>query len=96
MADYIDRQAAHDMIVRLQRYAWTNPQRTEHRTTVDVDDVNFGLDKIKVDDVAPVVRCKDCKHCQDQNEHLFCSIHCEYTIPEYYCANGAKMDKEEK
>lgn len=51
-------------------------------------------------DVAPVVRCKDCKHgtrlvCDlAGNEYIEC---CHGNIPhrlDWFCADGAKMDKE--
>lgn len=56
MAEYIEREAAHRMVAGLVRYSWTSPISTERRSTLDADDVNFGLDKIPAADVAPVVR----------------------------------------
>ena len=55
MAEYIEREAVHRMMVGLTRYRWTSPVSTESRATVDADDVNFGVDKIPAADVAPVV-----------------------------------------
>ena len=54
MAEYIERDAAHRLMVGLTRYSWTSPISTESHVTVDADDVNFGLDKIPAADVAPV------------------------------------------
>lgn len=55
MAEYIEREAAHRMVAGLVRYSWKSPISTERRSTLDADDVNFGLDKIPAAAVAPVV-----------------------------------------
>ena len=55
MAEYINRDAVHDLVRSLTKYAWTSPpDNTGHRVTVDADDVNFGVDKIPSADVAQV------------------------------------------
>lgn len=54
MAEYIERDAVHDLVRSLTKYAWASPGNTGHRVTVDADDVNFGVDKIPSADVAPV------------------------------------------
>ena len=54
MAEYINRDAVHDLVRSLTKYAWTSPVRNEQRVTVDADDVQFGVDKIPSADVAPV------------------------------------------
>ena len=54
MAEYIEREAVHDLVQSLTKYAWASPANTGHRVTVDADDVNFGVDKIPSADVAPV------------------------------------------
>lgn len=60
MADYIRREDARRMVVQLDKYAWKSPVSDEHRVTVDVDLVKFGLDRIPAADVVEVVRCKGC------------------------------------
>lgn len=60
MYDLIDRQAAHNMMVHLKRYAWTSPVSTEHHVTVDADDVNFGLDKLPAVDAIVAGSCDGC------------------------------------
>ena len=32
-------------------YAWNNPDKSKYRTTIDIDDVQFGIDKIPAADV---------------------------------------------
>ena len=58
MAEYINRNAVHDLVRSLTKYAWTSPENTGHRVTVDADDVNFGVDKIPSANVAPVRHAK--------------------------------------
>ena len=93
MAEYIEREAVHDLVRSLTKYALASPGKTRHRITVDADDVNFGVDKIPSADVAPV------RHgrwlCVDTDtEQFFLCNRCkkkEYWESNYcpYC--GAKM-----
>ena len=100
MAEYIEREAVHDLVQSLTKYAWASPVRNEQRVTVDADDVQFGVDKIPSADVAPV------RHGRwiETGKGLLgtasykCSD-CEFPMPFYngynYCPNcGAKMDLE--
>jgi hypothetical protein len=44
-------------------------------------------------DVAPVVRCKDCKHCGKGEWGLWCTMHDDgYAREDYFCADGERMD----
>ena len=101
MAEYIEREAAHRMIVGLTHYSWASSTGAEHRSTVDADDVNFNLDKIPAADVAPVVhgtwnlirRLADgadmeCSVCG--RSYRFNSFFRVDDCP--YCHCGAKMD----
>lgn len=54
MAEYIEREAVHRLVRSLNRYIWKNPDKSKYRTTVDVDDVQFGIDKIPAADVVEV------------------------------------------
>ena len=98
MAEYIEREAVHELVQSLTKYAWASPDNTGHRVTVDADDVNFGVDKIPAADVAPVVhgRWLQKKHKIFGNAYDYvCSeCGCDYALAEYnYCPNcGAKMD----
>ena len=90
MAEYINRDAVHDLVRSLTKYAWASPVRNEQRVTVDADDVQFGVDKIPSADVAPVrhgrwikhddgvFTCSECGNAESNESH-FCR----------YC--GAKM-----
>ena len=54
MAEYIEREAVHRLVRSLSRYTWRNPDKSKYRVTVDVDDVQFGIDKIPIADVVEV------------------------------------------
>ena len=98
MDEYINRDAVHDLVRSLTKYAWASPVRNEQRVTVDADDVQFGVDKIPSADVAPVRhgRWLQKKHKIFGNAYDYvCSeCGCDYALAEYnYCPNcGAKMD----
>ena len=99
MTEYIERDAVHDLVQSLTKYAWAPPGNTGHRVTVDADDVDFGVDKIPSADVAPVVHGRwengnpICPVCGgDKFKDLDADIWCEWK-PDY-CPNcGAKMDE---
>lgn len=58
MADYIDREALVERLTRNLNAC--NPGKFSERCYQDaINTVNF----FSAVDVAPVVRCKDCKHC---------------------------------
>ena len=101
--EYVEREAVHDLVQSLTKYAWASPDNTGHRVTVDADDVNFGVDKIPSADVASVRhgRWKErkslhaeggiaakCSACQKDVQYL--------GSPLKFCPNcGAKMDLED-
>jgi hypothetical protein len=47
-------------------------------------------------DAVEVVRCRDCKHYQPEpmGSVLYCYQNRRWTEPDFYCADGAKMDAE--
>lgn len=105
MADYIRREDARRMVVQLDKYAWKSPVSDEHRVTVDVDLVKFGLDRIPAADVAPVVHGEWLRADDDWNS--LTTIQCSLCGEEWcfetdddvsllnykYCPNcGARMD----
>lgn len=94
MPEYIEREKVHRLVRSLNRYAWNNPDKSKYRTTVDIDDVQFGIDKIPTAAVAEVVRCKDCKNYElmrSNNSH-FCNKFGGYVTEEDFCSRGARMD----
>jgi hypothetical protein len=59
MAEYIERRAAIKKMQELKRYAWAHPNRAEYRSTLDVDDVLFGLHYLPAADVVEVEELKE-------------------------------------
>lgn len=95
MAEYIERKTAIEMVGGLKRFAWAHPNRAEYRTTVDVDDVRFGLHFLPASDVEKVVRCKDCAKCREKDMFGATTIlECRRTghavKPDGYCSEGTK------
>lgn len=109
MPEYIEREKVHRLVRSLKRYGWNNPDKSKYRTTVDIDDVQFGIDKIPAADVVEVRHGK-WKLKQYEGGILDGEIYDECSICEYqrffddirfktafnYCPNcGAKMDGKE-
>ena len=100
MAEYIEREAVHDLVQSLTKYAWASPDNTGHRVTVDADDVDFGVDKIPSADVATV---RHGRWITKQEKDTFAGYLYSYECSECgrveqckepYCNCGAKMDLE--
>lgn len=60
--------------------------------TIPVDEI---VDAPTIDAVE-VVRCRDCKHYQPEpmGSVLYCYQNRRWTEPDFYCADGEKMDAE--
>lgn len=54
MFEHTEREKVHRLVRSLTRYAWVNPDKSEYRPTVDINDVQFGIDKIPAADVVEV------------------------------------------
>ena len=102
MARYVD---ADEPMIRLNNLAAT---LSEHKDEfLQVMYAATVLEKLPTADVAPVVRCKDCKRCAKRrtkrgNLMYFCSliggnIDAAYQVtPGHYCSYGVKMDEVTK
>ena len=97
MAEYIERDAVHDLVRSLTKYALASPGKTGHRITVDADDVNFGVDKIPSADVAQVrhARWDENGRCSNCGGHApFWGMASTYYKSPWCQECGAKMDLE--
>ena len=99
MSEYIEREAVHELVKNLPKHQMFNYDRTKSICGINPDDVNFGVDKISAADVAPVVRCKDCRYYQDAKTNpkgfLICPASRMEITEMDYCSYGALMDGKE-
>ena len=98
MAEYIDREAFKKSVD--ERYC--KPCKTEGKDyngclcrACWVDDMLDEVECFQSADVAPVVRCKDCKHSWEDIGGLTCShgvcVDCA-VLADFYCAYGERKD----
>lgn len=90
MAEYIEREAALHEIERREALMVGDK-------CVSVSAIKSFIKNRPAADVAPVVRCKDCKHCDPEN------YHCDHPMgtaaplkrkPDDFCSYGERMDGE--
>lgn len=82
MAEYIDRNAFLEHMKKTNRYF----------------DVKHDIENFPAADVAPVVRCKDCKHSWEDISGLCCSnrVCIDLNVPcDFYCAYGERKEHDE-
>lgn len=94
MAEYIEREAAINWIYELinARQEWTGDARAEIQ---GLNAAMCGIEDVPAADVAPVVRCKDCKRSYEDLCGRVCSygVCVDCVVPDdFFCADGAKMD----
>jgi len=89
MADYIEREAAREMFVDVLCESWHNS------TIVDAEDALNFIDDIPAADVAPVVRCGDCKHRDPSDKRCDCGHDIQWQLPrqdDWFCADGERRE----
>lgn len=90
MAEYIEREAAIDAIMKV--YVRTAGYKARER----VFEAKEAVHRLLVADVAPVVRCKDCKHHYDCGVH-FCDrlgMDCP-DDSDFFCSCGESKDGDD-
>lgn len=98
MAEYIDRAAAVKSVLRMRR-----PENSVAQNRM-LSIIQMDMLKLPAADVAPVVRCKDCKHYRNYPNGL-CYLHTEPKTnargysgdavcvePDDFCSYGEKKD----
>lgn len=87
MAEYIERAAAVKSVLRMRR-----PENSVAQNRM-LSIIQMDMLKLPAADVAPVVRCKDCKHSWEDLGGLTCShgvcVDC-VVLGDFYCANGER------
>ena len=90
MAEYIDRYAALREIERREA-------RMVGDKRVSVAAMKSFIKNRPAADVAPVVRCRDCKHSYEDLGGLYCSygpcVDCPVP-PDFWCANGRRREDD--
>lgn len=88
MAEYIEREAI-NRICFMDYFLVDGEVRTESVALVR------DIEKLPAADVAPVVRCRDCKHSYEDLGGLYCSygpcVDCPVS-PDFWCANGRRRE----
>ena len=54
MAEYIERSSVHTLVKQLEKFQMYNYDRTQSIVGISPDDMDFGIDEIPAEDVAPV------------------------------------------
>lgn len=87
MAEYIERSYIRKMAMFEMAYTM--------ETETDAAVVLRMIDDAPAADVAPVVRCRDCKHSYEDLGGLYCSfgpcVDCPVS-PDFWCANGSRRE----
>ena len=90
MAEYIERDAALREIERREA-------RMVGDKRVSVAAMKSFIKNRPAADVAPVVRCRDCKHSYEDLGGLYCSygpcVDCPVP-PDFWCANGRRREDD--
>ena len=89
MVEYIERGAAIDAIMKV--YVRTAGYKARER----VFEAEEAVHRLPVADVAPVVRCKDCKHSYITVGARCCSYGAFYDVAvreDFFCADGVKRE----
>ena len=96
MAEYIEREAISEEI---RKYYYKNPPNSSYGEGFDrgLDRAQRAILDAPAADVALVVRCKDCKYWQDNNDgypHEECRWgHGETPDANDFCSYGERMEK---
>lgn len=97
MAEYIDREAAISLI-KQYGHNEIDGGRYSLDTVDDCIELVNRIEALPMEDVAPVVRCKDCEYSYDEISYLCCShgvcVDCEVP-PNFSCAYGKRRAENE-
>lgn len=84
MAEYIERAAAVKSVLRMRR-----PENSVAKNRM-LSIIQMDMLKLPAADVAPVVRCKDCKHYDIGGSCIICGF--QSRRPDDFCSYGERKD----
>lgn len=84
MAEYIERAAAVKSVLRMRR-----PENSVAQNRM-LSIIQMDMLKLPAADVAPVVRCKDCKHYDIGGSCIICGF--QSRRPDDFCSRGERKD----
>ena len=94
MTEYIEREAISEEI---RKYYYKNPPNSSYGEGFDrgLDRAQRAILDAPAADVAPVVRCRECKHCDPENHH--CDHHMGTAAPlrrkpDDFCSYGERKE----
>lgn len=98
MSKYIDWESAISLIKQYGHDA-IDGGRYSLDTIDDCVELVNRIEALPMEDVAPVVRCKDCEYSYDEISYLCCSqgVGVDREVPtNFYCAYGKRRAENEK
>ena len=92
MADYIEREAIMEFPIRKDQ---CDKEHANEHFIFGIESVLEYVENLPAADVAPVVRCKDCKYSWEDIGGLTCShgvcVDCN-VLGDFYCSYGERKD----
>lgn len=85
MAEYIEREAAIDAIMKV--YVRTAGYKARER----VFEAEEAVHRLPVADVVPVVRCKDCQNLRQSGTGWWCGEYGGMITPQDYCSRAKRI-----
>lgn len=64
-----------------------------NKDTVDIVDIVESIIMSPTVDAVPVIRCKDCKHWNANNDTHRCFVWCVYTCSDGYCHRAERKEE---
>jgi hypothetical protein len=90
MAEYLGRESIKKFPIRKDR---CDKEHANEHFIFGIESVLEYVENLPAADVAPVVRCRDCKHSYEDLGGLYCSfgpcVDCPVS-PDFWCANGRR------
>ena len=101
MAEYIEKWSVVNRLIELENeFQQYKPfHGFEHAMYRKICEAEIAIGKTQAADVAPVVRCKDCRYSYETFGFLYCTkgVCVDCAVPEkFYCAEGKRRTDDGK